>query len=251
MFENRKLVKAALALAVCSSLAGAQTFFGLSTGGGPSTRVPSRAAADAARTSFMGSLVGVGTEDFEGIAAGTPPPIGLVCPGAGTATLVSPLGGSVTFQGPGTNGVGRYPSSGVHFFNTGSASSGPTFHVDFSTTVAAFGFYGIDVGDFGSQLSLKFWLAGVVVDTWALPYLASSGTGSLMDGSMMYAGYIRTSGFDRVDFVGTSSADFFAFDDMTVGSVESVHPTVPEPASLALLGTGLIGLYAVARRRRA
>lgn len=47
-----------------------------------------------------------------------------------------------------------------------------------------------------------------------------------------------------VDFGGT--ADQVAFDNITIGSAT---PGVPEPASLALLGLGLVGLGA--RRRRA
>lgn len=224
------------AQAQCAGGAGILRCFGESTGGSEANRVPNTIIADNARNAFFGNLVGVGTQDFEGFTAGTTVPLAIAFPGAGTAELNG--GGVVREQGAGTNGVGRYPTSGTKFWETDT-----NFRVNFTTSVAAFGFYGIDIGDFNGQLSLQFWRSGSLIDSWLVPHTVN-GSG----GSVLYAGYINTNLFDEVRFATTTGADFFGFDDFSVGSLEQVQP-VPEPATFALLGLGLAGFVGVARRR--
>ena len=144
MIKTIFLLVVILAVATTGALA-STTFFGEDLGQGEYVRLTSHPNADAARNSFMAQLVGVGTENFEGFANGTGAPLALTFPGAGTATLNG--NGNVAYVPTGTNGVGRYPISGNQYWEAGYG-----FSIVFSQAVAAFGFYGIDIGDFGGQV---------------------------------------------------------------------------------------------------
>jgi len=231
--------------AQCSAVAFGIRCWGIDTDGSEGSRA-SNVNALAARNGFFGFLSGVGTEDFESFGAGTTPPIGINFGAAGTATIVGT--GEVASQGAGTNGFGRYPISGTKYFEaaSGTQQTQGAFRIDFSNPVAAFGFYGVDLGDFNSNVFLRFTLAGGGTYDWTLPY-----TTPVQGGSIQYAGVIDTRTFTSVEFLstaGTATGDFFGFDDFSIGSIEQV--TVPEPATLALTAFGLIGLGGVARRRR-
>lgn len=205
---------------------------GLGHGGG---RLTSHPNADAARADFLSYLVGVGTEDFEGIAGGTTTPLSLVFPGAGTATL---SGSGVVADLAGEDGFGRFAVSGTHFLQDVQA---PGFQMTFSDPVAALGFYMVDVGDFAGQITLEM-VNGTHTDVLIPSTINSAG------GTVGYFGVIDLeASFTSVSFTTPAgTGDFFAFDDMTIGSQAQV---IPEPSILALLGIGLAGL-GLGRRKR-
>jgi hypothetical protein len=213
-------------LGAVTGLQASTIYFGEDLGAGEATRLATHANADAARASFLASLVGVGTETFEGFPTGTAAPLNLVFPGAGTATLT---GDGFINSVPTGASAGRYPISGDKFWEARQE-----FAIQFSSPVAAFGFYGVDIGDFSGQITMTF--TNGTTNT-----VTMDNTVNGLGGSVLYWGIIDSAHpFTKIVFGNTSGGnDAFAFDNMTIGSVEQVIPNVPEPGTLLLLGTGI------------
>ena len=216
------------------------TFFGEDLGLGEGTALSSWANASAAESNFLSNLVGVGTEDFETYSDGTGTPLALTFPGAGTATLNG--SGYVNTVTPGTtNGVGRYAISGSNYWEATSE-----FSLTFSAPIAAFGFYGIDIGDYDGQVTLHC-TNGDTLD------INIGNSMNISGGSVLYFGfYDLEHAYTSIEFGNTAEGvDFFGFDDFTIGTIEQVVPSqgVPEPATILLLGSGLIGLGVFGRKK--
>ncbi len=226
----------------------------------PLVNVPNSAAAEAV---FLSKLKpGVSTENFESLTVGTGAPLTLSF-ASGTA------GDSVKATLSGGQGVvatsdlqGRYsiPSAtSSQFWLVDATSGNDTFTVTFDRNIAAFGFYGTDVGDFSGLLWIELLsAAGTVLDTLAVP---SSNT----DASALYFGVTAgapADDFRSIRFVAaltdpTSGAfDTFGFDNFTVATRAQLPddnggpPGVPLPGTIALLGAGLAALGMSRRNRR-
>ncbi len=254
--SSGRRVLTALALgSLVGSTADAQTFFGEDLNGSPTTRLGAFPNATDARSSFLSGLSGVGTESFEGFAARSGGPLNLTFPGAGTATL----SGDVEVRSlPTGSTLGRYPTDGNNYLQ---ARFGPSafenFQINFSSPVAAFGFMGTDIGDFGSQLMLTFIRTGGVNTVVNVPHSLGAGASSPADGAALFFGMINSANpFDAVEFSAAfvgASTDVFGFDQMTIGSVDQVIPdptVVPEPATVVTLATGLAAMAWRTRRKR-
>jgi hypothetical protein len=237
--------------------------------------------ADGKRDEFLSYLIDVGTESFDNspativgpsyqIPAQTPPlTVSFLTP-AGVAYADATLGDPALPSGfvatpqvfdpstvpptPTTDIDGRYPISGNNFWY-----SGVNFSIRFSDAVAAFGFYGVDIGDFRGGLDLEFIPADSSVQptTYTVPFTPENA-----GGSVAYVGFIDdTNPFTQVNFVYTdplgvgAGADIFGFDDFTIGTLQqlvdpSESPPVPEPATLFLLGPAAIALVGFRRKSK-
>ena len=246
---NQIAIVGATAL-ISGTASGYATFFGEDLNNSALVRLAATPNATAASNAFLGSLIGVGTETFESFSAGNTGPFALTFPGAGTATL-SGGNGTIRTVGAGlTNGAGRYPISGTDFLEVEAGGAG-NFTVTFNNPggVAAFGFWGVDIGDFGGQVTL-----GLANGLATILNVGNTvGSNGSTDGSVLFFGLIAQNVgelFTSITFnTTTGQGDIFAFDDMTIGSLQQVR-LVPEPGSLALVGLALVIATGVARLRR-
>lgn len=190
-----------------------------------------------ARADFLSNLTGVANEDFEGFALGTSSPINLSFPGS-SGTIQATLSGNGSID---NSGPGRFATSGTKFWETSTGS----FKIDFSSGVNAFGFNGIDIGDFvTAQMTLG--LEGGGSETLTVPHSLGLGNN---DKATLFFGFIDTDvSYTSVEFFNIGGGDIFAFDDMIIGDVGQVT-SVPAPISVAFLGLGLLGMAASRRRK--
>jgi len=216
-----------------SSFALQTTFYGYD--GGPKITTNS----DIARNAFFANLTGVGTEDFESFADGTSAPLVVDFGAAGTATLTGM--GSIE-EG---DSVGRWAISGTKYWEAPGSSSS-LFSIEFSEDIAAFGFYGTDIGDFNGQV--KITTANGSSTEYVIPH--PTGQANTAFTALYWAVIDTVDPFISITFTNTGSgSDWFGFDDFSIGTIEQVTPSVPEPATIFLLGSGLMGLGVFGRKK--
>jgi hypothetical protein len=196
----------------------------------------------AARADFLSRLIGVGNEDFEGFATGTTSPLALSFPGS-TGTLGATLTGTGQVDNENTFGnPGRFATSGTQFWEVTTGS----FRIEFADPIAAFGFNGIDIGDFvTAQMTLE--LTNGTTETLTVPHSLNIGNSAQ---ATLFFGFIdESNSYSSIEFTNAGGGDLFAFDDMVIGDLEQIVPA-PAPGTVALFGLGLLGLFGAARRRR-
>ncbi|MEM1412104.1 MAG: PEP-CTERM sorting domain-containing protein [Pseudomonadota bacterium] len=210
----QQLSALALALGLAASAQAQQTFFGEDTGQGDTTPLASTPNADQARANFLAALAtSFGTEDFEGFDDADVAPL-VVDFTVGTATLTGG-GGFVEEIAMGlTNNDGRYPTSGTKYWDTDR-----NFTITFSEPIRAFGFSGIDMGDFNGRLSFTY--GSEIID---IPHTVNG-----VSGSVLFFGIIADDPFTTVSFANSDAGDVFGFDDFTVARLRDDIPPPPPP----------------------
>lgn len=161
--------------------------------------------------------------------------------GASTTFSVTSGGQTATFTSPGTNTFTVGPNSGLFSFPLGLgdvfSSVGDPLTISFSTPVTQAISFAFGVEDlFGTTDTLSL----AASNGQTASYLAtSSGVfGSNPEGTVSF---VPTS---AVSAITLTSAKPYAIGSITTGA----STNVPEPMSLTLLGTGLVGLAATRRR---
>lgn len=231
----KKLLLAGVALATVTSPANAAAtiFFGENQNpGGAVSGDP-----ETARNSFLSNLsAGVNTEDFESLATGAPP-LPLVFNG-GLGPITATLTGTGALVGSPVTGT--FATSGSQFYDNQFDS----FTISFDSAIAAFGFYGTDIGDVSAALEITLDM-GLASERMFTVNNTIDGN----NGSLLFWGITDTANpFTTVSFA-QSGSDRFGFDDLTIGDVSQVTGGVPEPGTWAMMLLGFFGLGAAMRRK--
>lgn len=248
----RTLRLSGILLAMLVAAAGAQatmtTFTGLRTTGIGTPSGSPLSAHDA----FIGNITNVGVENFTGFNVGDPAGVTLAISFTGngnTATISGDDGfGIPNFEVNDYHGNvdGRYDTTGAG--DRYLQSLGTPIIITFGAAVNAFGFYGTDIGDFGTAGGAA--LSVDLTDSNGNVTNKTIQSAGVADGSLLFWGFVDTGvSYTSIRFNG-SALDGIGLDDLIVGNLRTTQPpALPEPGSMALGGVALLSMLAMRRRK--
>jgi hypothetical protein len=140
---------------------------------------------------------------------------------------------------------GTYPTDGSQGISINSENN---FSISFSNTLAAFGYFGTDLGDNNNILTMKFFNNSTLVNSMSIPVFANS-----FNSSEYFFGFIADSlsqQFNRVEFISSISndGDAIGIDQIKIATPAQLTTQIPEPSSL--LGTLFFGGSMMLIKRR-
>lgn len=200
--------------------------------------------SNAARVSFLGSLTGVGNQDFESFASGTGTPINVSFPGSvgSISAALTSTGGVSVDSAP---NAGRFATSGTNYLEV---ASGSAFTLTFGTAISAFGFFGTDIGDF---VPSNMVMTLTDINSVSTQQIVGHSIGSGGNNNSLFWGFTdTTNSYTSITFSNPGGGDIFGFDDFVIGDQQQIV-AMTEPGMIAVFGLGLLGLGIARRKRRA
>lgn len=162
----------------------------------------------------------------------------------GSTALPAGFSGGVVVQ---SNSLNQFSTPNGDTSNYYAVGSGPSYTGTATFTPGgAFTYFGLYWGSIDLYNSISFSLNGSVVASYSGADFPPSNGNQTSPNTNEYVNFLFNGGssYDKVTF-NTSTANF-EMDNVAYGNVAT---SVPEPASLAVLGLGLAGLAALRRRR--
>lgn len=175
--------------------------------------------------------------------------LGLLAGLAAAPALAAPIVGNIS-----TVGIDTFDATTIHFVGPGSIGPGtatgsfvPAFSLGCIGCLTLTDFTYSTLGAHAPVTVYSGGVFGKVTSLIITNIVSATNTGGFLD--VKATGYATLTGFDPTD--GT-----FLFDSQGDGTLKTTFSTltvipaaVPEPASMAVLGAGLLGLGALRRRR--